>query len=153
MIEFLIALFKAIPTVLISVGIEPSHLFAGLSGAFTRTVIQGKRLTWEILSGSFVGALCAIYLTPLVGKWLGFDIADLAVNNGLAFAIGMIGLSLAEGIVRLAQRWASNPRLPRTMDAEGLADAVSQDRPSELTSAPALPPDFGRVRHNQETDE
>lgn len=131
MIETIVAFAKALAALLASVGIDPSHLFAGLSGAFTRTVIQGKRLTWEIISGSFVGALCAIYLSPMIGRWMGLELTDIAVNNGLAFAIGMIGLSLAEGLVRIAQRWANNPKLPRSMDAEGLADAVNQDRPIE----------------------
>lgn len=121
-------MFEAIAAFLAGIGINVSHLIAGLAGAFVRTVIQGKKLTWEVVSGSFVGAFCAIYMTPLLMKWAELNQADGDLNNGIAFAIGMLGVSLAEGAVRLAQRWASNPKLPRSMDAEGFADAVSQDR-------------------------
>ncbi len=72
-----------------------------------------------------VGALCAIYLTPIIGLWLGLNLANLALNNALAFGIGMVGMSLAEGFVRLAHNWSKNPRLMRQMDAKGLADALN----------------------------
>lgn len=127
MLESLAALFA-------SLGINPSHMVAGLAGAFVRTVVQGNRMSWEILLGSVVGAICAIYLTPIVGTWLALDLANLAMNNGLAFAIGMIGMSLAEGLVRLAQRWAENPRLMRSMDAQGLADAVNDHEHTRVIS-------------------
>ena len=118
-------MFESLAAFLTSIGISPSHLFAGLAGAFVRVVIQGGALTWAVVSASIVGALCAIYLTPIIGLWLGLNMANLAMNNGLAFGIGMIGMSLAEGIVRMAQNWAKNPRLMRQMDAKGLADAVN----------------------------
>ncbi|MBM7323870.1 hypothetical protein [Brucella anthropi] len=119
-------MFESITAFLISMGINPSHVFAGLSGALVRTFIMGKRWTWETLMGSLVGALCAIYLTPLIGTWLGLNLLDLSVNNALAFALGMLGLSLAEGLVRLAQRWANNPKLPVRLSMRGFAEAVNE---------------------------
>ena len=110
---------------LTSLGINPAQLFAGLSGAFVRTVIQREPLTWAIVSASIVGALCAVYFTPIIGVWLGLNLAEVAINNALAFGIGMIGMSLAEGLVRLAHNWAQNPRIMRSMDAKGIADAVN----------------------------
>lgn len=119
-------MFETIGAFLISIGINPSHVFAGLSGALVRTFIMGKRWTWETLMGSLVGALCAIYLTPITGKWLGLNLEDLSINNALAFALGMLGLSLAEGAVRLAQRWADNPKMPTRLTMKGIADAVNE---------------------------
>lgn len=85
--------------------------------------IQGKKLSTEIISGSFGGALCAVYLAPLLAQWL--NITDAAANGGLAFAIGMVGLSLAEGFVRIAQRWANNPRIG---DIKKIADIVNDSK-------------------------
>ncbi|MGF6155810.1 phage tail tape-measure protein [Ensifer sp. KUDG1] len=127
MLESTIAFIKALAAFLTSVGINPAHLLAGLAGALVRAFIQGNRCWYEVVMGSIVGALCAIYLSPVIGGWIGLNMLDLATNNGLAFAIGMIGLSLAEGAVRLAQRWAANPRLPETLDAKGIADAVNPE--------------------------
>lgn len=118
-------MFESLAAFLTSIGIQPAQLFAGLSGAFVRTVIQREPLTWGIISASMVGALCAIYLTPIIGLWLGLNLANLALNNALAFGIGMVGMSLAEGFVRLAHNWSKNPRLMRQMDAKGLADALN----------------------------
>lgn len=126
---------------LTSIGISPSHLFAGLAGAIVRVVIQGGALTWAVLSASIVGALCAIYLTPIIGVWFGLNLTNLSMNNGLAFGIGMIGMSLSEGIVRMAQNWAKNPRLMRTLDAKGLADAVNDHAHTREMKKPETPPD------------
>ncbi len=123
MIETIITFFKAFAAFLTSIGVNPAHLFAGLAGAFVRMFIQGKKLTTEVISGSFGGALCAVYLAPLLAQWL--NITDAAANGGLAFAIGMIGLSLAEGFVRIAQRWANNPRIG---DIKKIADIVNDSR-------------------------
>jgi putative Mn2+ efflux pump MntP len=93
-------MLEIISAFLLSIGINPSHLVAGIAGGFARMLVQCKRLTWEVFSGSLVGTFCAIYLTPLIGKWVQLDMSDISVNNALAFGIGIIGLSLAEGFER-----------------------------------------------------
>lgn len=120
-------LTAVITSILTGLGISPSHLFAGLAGAFVRTVIQGKKLSWEIVSAALVGSFCAIYLTPLVAVWLGIAAINIAAHNGLAFAIGLIGLSLAEGTFKLVNRWANNPKLPTEISAKGIARAFEDD--------------------------
>lgn len=126
MFEPITTFFASVGTLLTAVGISPSHLVAGIAGAFVRTVIQGKKLSWELVSACLVGALCAMYLTPLVATWFGIALLDIATINGLAFAIGMLGLSLAEGAFKVAHRWASNPRLPTSLDTKGFADALNE---------------------------
>lgn len=121
-------MFDFIPAFLTAIGISPSHLFAGLAGAFVRTVIQGKKLTWAMLSAALVGSFCAIYLTPLVAAWLGIAVLNVAANNGLAFAIGILGLSLAEGAFKMANRWAEDPQLPETLDVKGIAEVVNSKK-------------------------
>jgi len=129
-------MLESISAFLTALGINPAQLFAGLSGAFVRTVIQREPLTWALASASMVGALCAIYLTPIIGLWLGLNLTDLAMNNALAFGIGMIGMSLAEGLVRMAHNWSRNPRLMRSMDAKGIADAVNDHRHTRVLKEP-----------------
>ncbi|MDR6757193.1 hypothetical protein J2Y48_002489 [Mycoplana sp. BE70] len=122
MIESILAFFKALSAFLVSIGIDPSHLFAGLAGAFVRAVVQGKKLTWELISSVIVGALCATYLTPVAVAYFG-----IAATNGLAFGIGLIGMSIAEGAVKLGHKWAANPKLPKDATPKDLLDLIKQD--------------------------
>lgn len=122
MFESIFAFLKALGAFLTSVGINPVHLFAGLAGAFVRAVIQGKKLTWELVSSVVVGGLCATYLTPVVVLYVG-----LAATPGLAFGIGLIGMSLAEGVVKLAQKWAANPKLPKDTTPKDLLGLIEDD--------------------------
>jgi len=116
-----------VAALLISIGINPTHLTAGLAGSFVRSVITTGKNRWEILTGSLVGTLSAVYLTPIVVSWFSLDASALSSTNGIAFGIGMIGMSLAEGGVRIAQRWANNPRLPNEISMKGFAEATNPD--------------------------
>lgn len=121
-----------IASILTGLGISPSHLFAGLAGALVRGFIQGKKLTWEITSAAMVGSFCAIFLTPLAATWLGIAATNIAAHNGLAFAIGLLGLSLAEGAFKMVNRWSANPRLPKDLSPKGIAEVFQDaDKPNE----------------------
>jgi hypothetical protein len=121
-------MFETLAALLAAIGINPAHFFAGLAGAIVRIAIQGKRFTFEVVSGAFAGSLCAVYLAPLVARWLGLDLLDAAANSGLAFVLGMIGLSIAEGLVRVAQRWAANPKLPKVGILADARDALDMSK-------------------------
>lgn len=123
-------MFETLTALLAAIGINPAHFFAGLAGAIVPIAIQGKKFTFEVVSGAFAGSLCAVYSAPLVARWLGLDLLDAAANSGLAFVLGMIGLSIAEGLVRVAQSWAANPKLPKVgilADARDAPD-MSKDK-------------------------
>lgn len=122
-------MLETLASLLISVGINPAHFFAGLAGAIVRIAIQGKKFTLDILSGAFAGSLCAVYLAPLVARWMHLDPIDAAANGGLAFVLGMIGLSVAEGLVRAAQRWALNPKIPHVDVLSDARDALDMSEP------------------------
>lgn len=121
-------MFETLTALLAAIGINPAHFFAGLAGAIVRIAIQGKKFTFELVSGAFAGSLCAVYLAPLVARWLGLDLLDAAANSGLAFVLGMIGLSIAEGLVRVAQRWAANPKLPKVGMLADARDALDMSK-------------------------
>lgn len=118
-------MYDPITPFLISIGVNPTHLTAGLSGSLVRSLLTKGKSRWEVLTGSLVGTLCAVYMTPIVIQWFSFDITQISSINGIAFGIGMIGMSLAEGAVRIAQRWANNPRLPTEISTKGIADVVN----------------------------
>lgn len=127
-------MFETLTALLAAIGINPAHFFAGLAGAIVRIAIQGKKFTFEVVSGAFAGSLCAVYLAPLVARWLGLDLLDAAANSGLAFVLGMIGLSIAEGLVRAAQRWALNPKIPRVGVLTDARDALDMSEPKDEKS-------------------
>jgi len=124
-------MFEALTAFLTTIGINPAHFFAGFAGAIVRIAIQGKKLTFEVCSGAFAGSLCAVYLSPLVAKWMNLNPVDAAANGGLAFVLGMIGLSIAEGLVRAAQRWAANPKLPRVGVLSDARDAMDMSEKTD----------------------
>lgn len=115
-------MLESVSAFLIAIGINPTHLAAGLAGSIVRAMLTKARSKWEMFSVSIVGMFCATYLTPIIVKWIALD-AD--TTNGVAFGIGLIGMSLAEGFVRMAQNWSVNPRLPGEASLKGLADAVN----------------------------
>jgi hypothetical protein len=118
-------MFETLTAFLAAIGINPAHLFAGVAGAIVRIAIQGKQMTLEVLTGAFGGSLCAVYLAPLVARWLSLSPLDTSANGGLAFVLGMVGLSIAEGLVRAAQRWAANPKFPKAGVIGDLRDAIN----------------------------
>jgi hypothetical protein len=128
-------MFGTLTAFFTAIGINPAHFFAGAAGAIVRITIQGKKLTLDVISGAFAGSLCAVYLAPLVARWLGLDLLDAAANSGLAFVLGMIGVSIAEGLVRAAQRWAANPKIPKVGILADARDALDmsggKDKKSE----------------------
>jgi hypothetical protein len=117
---------ESVSAFLIAIGINPTHLAAGLAGSVVRAMLTKARSKWEMFSVSIVGMFCATYLTPIIVKWIALD-AD--TTNGVAFGIGLIGMSLAEGFVRMAQNWSVNPRLPGEASLKGLAEAVNPPAP------------------------
>ena len=118
-------LIDAAVSVLATVGINPTHFFAGVVGAFVRTAIQKTTSKWEVFMATMVGGACATYLTPLVLKTPWLAGADMATSNGLAFAIGMIGIYITEYAMALMHRYISVGKLPKALDALN----VEPDRP------------------------
>ncbi|WP_368517438.1 hypothetical protein [Rhizobium sp.] len=121
-------MYDPITPFLISIGINPTHLTAGAAGSFVRSLLTKGKSRWEVLSGGLVGMFCAAYLTPIVVQWFNFDAGQISSTNGIAFGVGMIGMSLAEGAVRLAQRWANNPRISDIKKITEIVNDESNDK-------------------------
>ncbi len=87
-------------------GIKFSATFAGLVGALiSLRFIQG--LTWYLaLASTLSGAAAASYLTPMVVVAVQ---AGPGMENAIAFVIGLIGMNVIAGIVKLSVFFATNP--------------------------------------------
>lgn len=117
-----INIFQALGAFFAAIGINPTHLSAGLAGSLVRAIVLKARSKLELMSTGLVGTLCASYFTPIIVKWIEMD-PD--TTNGVAFGIGLIGMSLAEGFLRMAHKWSENPQLPTEVSMKGFADAVN----------------------------
>lgn len=73
-------------------------LVAGLVGALAGLKF-GPGLTWgERIFNVGTGAACAVYISPAIGEL--FDMATPYKQSGLAFFIGMFGMSIAAAILQ-----------------------------------------------------
>ncbi|PDS75445.1 hypothetical protein [Rhizobium sp. L43] len=129
-------MLESVTAFLLSIGINPTHFVAGVAGAGVRSLLNKGASKWEKISGGFVGTFCAVYLTPLFVQWMNLDATNLSTTNAVAFGIGIIGMSLAEGAVRMAQNWSEKPRLPTEASLKGLADAVNPQEPPAIIVPP-----------------
>lgn len=89
-----------------------SPFFVGMVGAFAGVLIPAKSAEHKIsfrrkLAIIFVGATCAGFATPLMEYFIGADKNNLI--NALTFVMGMLGMSLAGGIMRIGQDFMHDP--------------------------------------------
>lgn len=96
-------------------GVKLAHLVAGFFGGLVRAIIHPKRSIYYAVGACTVGALSAGYLTPLVlpvaTKWTTASVVSLSGSVG--FLVGLCGLAVTEGIVKLARRWSDSPTIPK----------------------------------------
>ncbi len=129
-------MLESVTPFLIWLGINPTHVAAGAAGAIVRSLLAKGATKWEKLTGGFVGTLCAAYMTPLFVQWMSLDASSASTINAVGFGIGLVGMSLAEGAVRMAQNWSEKPRLPGEVSMKGFAEAVNPlDQPTPLDPA------------------
>ncbi|WP_161490908.1 hypothetical protein [Rhizobium rhizogenes] len=102
-----------------------THFAAGAAGALVRYSTTPHRTTTETIVGGIAGALTASYATPVVTNFL--NIAENSNQSlGIAFVFGLIGLYLAEALVRIAQKYSKNPVIPATLTPGGILDAYQE---------------------------
>ena len=108
-------------------GVEPTHLFGGVAGGLVRALLHPNKSIISTASTGLVGALCAMYATPLCTYWMA--IVDPSAANAVAFGVGLVGMSMAEGVVSMANTWSKRPRLPRGATWADMSDAMNPDAP------------------------
>jgi hypothetical protein len=85
-----------IEQIAVALGVKSNGLLAGFFGALVSTYFAAKSWT-ERLIMAFSGTLCAAYITPVIGEYFK---ASERQENGLAFAVGLFGMTLAGAIVQ-----------------------------------------------------
>lgn len=120
------AIFAFLLSLLNSFGINLSHAIAGLAGATVRVIIDRVRPLKAMLTNGFVGVALAVYLTPIILHYFFAIPVDVTIANSIAFGIGMLGMYVFEGVLKLLRKWANNPKLPKAATLKAIIDALSQ---------------------------
>lgn len=98
---------KEVLQFLASVGLDAAALFAGLSGAVTTIYRTDRKLSIKETTGMLlVGMFAAGYLTPIISKWLN---VSGPMQNALSFLIGMTGMHLVGGMLKIGRRFEKDP--------------------------------------------
>ena len=96
-------------------GVKLAHLVAGFFGGLVRSIINPQRSMAYTVGATICGTFTAGYLTPiavpLVNRYLGSS--AVGFEGAVGFLMGLCGLAIAEGFVKLARRWKDDPTLPR----------------------------------------
>lgn len=101
-------------------GIKTSTLIAGFSGGLAHHYLVGNKKVAKSALGSAldalasggVGSFFAVYLAPLVLHYYKFPKDDVEISTGVGFVMGVVGLYIGHGLIRLAAGWADKPTLP-----------------------------------------
>lgn len=90
-------------------GFKISALIAGLLGGFIRPIVVGGGW-WAGVVSAFVGAISSAYFSP----WLTFSKVNyLEIPEGtVGFLVGLVGMSICEGVIKLGKLWAKSPSFP-----------------------------------------
>ena len=75
-----------------------SHVVVGAMGGIVALRFAPGGSWLERAGNVFAGALCAAYLTPAAGHWMGVD--SVGALGALAFLIGLFGLSMTSSVLQ-----------------------------------------------------
>ena len=84
-----------------------SPFVVGFAGALVGIIVRGKLSFIAKMSVLSVGAISATYLAPGIAKWSGID--SLEYLSVVAFVIGVIGLQIMGGLIKLGEDIKDNP--------------------------------------------
>ena len=75
-----------------------SHVVIGAMGSIVALRFAPGASWLERAGNVFAGSLCASYLTPAAGHWMGVD--SVGALGALAFLIGLFGLSMTSALLQ-----------------------------------------------------
>lgn len=79
------------------------NVAAGISGGAARHIrpalLDPKKKWPSLVTGSIIGCICAVFITPLVSKILGMS-SDPDKVTGLAFLLGVLGMEGVDWMIR-----------------------------------------------------
>lgn len=97
-------------------GIKAPHLLAGALGGLVRVLSRPEEGITRKIFTTMVGAIVAGYATsPVTGIALNYlsayHLDEASIAGSVGFLLGLTGLSICEGIIRIAQRWRDRGEL------------------------------------------
>lgn len=85
-----------------------SPFFTGFVGAFTAMLLPSEKMGFfKRAAYIIVGALVAGYFSPLIIDLLGIE--SNHAQNAIVFVVGMIGMMVAGGLLKLGKEFKNNP--------------------------------------------
>lgn len=93
-------------SLLSGLGIKLGTAIAGLSGSILALVRVRNATPREGLTAFLSGVGCAMFFTPAVSEHLGLG---RSVEYALAFVFGVCGMIIIVGVVRLAEKFGTDP--------------------------------------------
>lgn len=92
---------------LIEMGLSLTAVAAGFAGAVAAIYQSEQRLSLRKVTGMLiVGMLASGYLTPFLSKWVNIS---PSFQNVLSFLVGMTGMHIVGGILKIGQHFEQNP--------------------------------------------
>lgn len=94
-------------------GIEISAMIAGLVGSVAALSIMPPRTFMQSIATLLGGIGCAAYCTPVAVAVFNYYFNDMTRNleNGMAFAMGVVGMNIVAGVLKLSVQWRQRPTL------------------------------------------
>jgi len=108
------------PDLLAQLGIKVSTLVAGFSGGIAYYYFEGSkriersyvgRAVDTLVSGT-IGSFMAVYLAPLALEYFHVKAEETNIQTGAGFLVGLTGIHIGHGLIRLAAAWSRRPFLP-----------------------------------------
>lgn len=96
-----------------SLGIQTSAIVAGLVGSVAALSIMPPPTFKQVVATLIGGIGCAAYVTPFAVEIAEYYLEDVSRNleNGMAFALGVAGMNVIAGVMKLARNWREKPTL------------------------------------------
>ena len=96
-----------------TLGIDPTVIVAGFVGSVAALLLIPS-LTFKQAVAILIGGIgCAAYMTPIAVEVIEYYLQDVdqSLENGMAFGLGVIGMNVIAGFLKLAQQWRQKPTL------------------------------------------
>lgn len=87
-------------------GVKYASLLAGFAGGIVSLSYMRQLTAWQMALAVVTGALIAGYLTPIAQHWIGLP---EAVENGLAFLLGLTSMNIVPGFMALSEKFKRDP--------------------------------------------
>lgn len=87
-------------------GIKLGLALAGLAGGVVSLSYIKPLTKWQAFLAVFTGAVSAAYITPLIVNYFSLSSSG---EHGAAFLTGLVAMNLIPGIIKLSDRFKTNP--------------------------------------------